>query len=137
MTEKIKGAVGGMRNGLGIALVLSIIAVALYIIRGPDRLARIGVTLPQVLFLYILGGVIAGTIIGLLRAHVTSALSATIVGALAAFPVCICAYILKYGAPSRWDREPWILSAVGALIIGAVGANVFYKRAAESGQTQY
>jgi len=133
MRDAIKNTVDGMRNGLGIALVLSIIAIALYIVQGPNGLARIGITLPQVLLLYVLGGVIAGTIVGLLRAHVTSALSATIVGALAAFPVCICAYVLKYGALSRWDREPWILSAVGALILGAVGANVFYKKSTARG----
>jgi hypothetical protein len=85
-----------------------------------------GLPVIGVFLLYVSRGVIAGTIVGLLRAHVTSALSATIVGALAAFPVCICAYVLKFGALSRWDREPWILSAVGALILGAVGANVFY-----------
>jgi len=43
-------------SGLVMATLLSIVAVVVYITRGPDAFTRLGVSLPSVVALYLLAG---------------------------------------------------------------------------------
>src|SRR5689334_12278086 len=93
LNSRLRDAAAGMRTGLAIALIISVIVTAAYVLTDGSGLRRLGMSLPAVIGLYLGGGALAGSIVGLLRARVNSRGAAILVGAIAAFPVCICVYV--------------------------------------------
>lgn len=81
-------------GGIIVAALLSLVAVMVYGIRGPDVFERLGVSLPAVVTLYFLAGIIGGAVVGLLLPLTTWRLGASLVGAVAASPLYVGAGLL-------------------------------------------
>jgi hypothetical protein len=108
------------------ALLLCAVAVGLYLLGGPSGFDRLGLTLPQILLVYLLGGFIAGGLTGLLRSYATSWPTAMLVGMLVTFPVCVCAYTFKFGPVWRWGGTAWLTTGLATALFGAMGAKLFF-----------
>ncbi len=136
MSQTARNIAAAVRVGLVFAVCFSLIAVALFVVRGPSSFERLGVSLPQVLGLYAAGGIVAGFLVGLFRPFIVSLASAVVVGIGVAFPIAVCAYMLKFGPFWVWDRKPWIVSIVMSVVFGGGLAKIFYEPQSQKRQVQ-
>jgi hypothetical protein len=105
----------GILGGLVVGLLFSLYAVVIYAI-SPGTFDRLGISLGATVSLYLLGGVVGGTICGLLLPLTKYRSGATVLGAITALPVYLGAGVLLGGSLST-----------GVLLAAIVGGAVGYR----------
>lgn len=93
---------------------------------GGRNAERVGVSLSTVLLFYLMGGTVAGAVVGLLRYRVQNRFSAFLVGVVAAAPLSFLCMIALYGAPNRWDQPIWWAVPILSVGFALVGAYALY-----------
>lgn len=107
----------GMILGVAMALITCVVAVTLYVLRGPAAFERLGVSLTEVVAIYCLAGVLGGAIGGLLYPLTRWRGGAALLGAFAATPLYVGAALLL--------SADWSTGVIAAWIVGgAVGHNL-------------
>src|SRR6266568_8317471 len=99
----------GGRWGLYYGAALSVLATVGYVLK-PSGFAQAGLNYPEVVAFYVIGGPVAGLIVGLLRPVTASVLGAAIVGIVTAVPIGFALTIMLAGMP--WTRSHTILVTI-------------------------
>jgi len=93
-----------------------------------NRSTKLGVTLETVVMTYLMGGVVAGAIVGALLPLRRTAIGASFVGFVAAVPVWMgIFYAGGSGSPLRWDSSDWEGVVVISLAFGIAGGRMLRK----------
>ena len=103
----------GLILGLGVAGCLSAFVVLQHVLTGGRAVADIGVSLWQVVGLYVAGGAIGGLLFGLALPLATWRWGGVIVGVIAVTPVYL-------GAAFLLQVEHWLSWVIPAVVVGAV-----------------
>jgi hypothetical protein len=120
LAKRIKrGAVGGGVLGL----IISGFALMLYVLGGNEVFADLGVGIEDLIPFYLIGGVLAGLIFGLLSPLRRHKFGAAALGVLIALPLFSGAAFLLPEFDVRWAGS-WVL-VVGASILFGSAAGVF------------
>jgi hypothetical protein len=123
---RVGHVLGSVAVALGVALLLALYVVALYLFRGAEPFAALGTTLTAVVLSYFVGAVLAGTVVGLLLPLVRWPWGAALVGFAAAMPVYAVMRVLDQGFVP-WTTTDTTVSLVFALLLGAP-VGVIYRR---------
>jgi hypothetical protein len=110
-----------MRTGLKIASVYCAYVTVLYLLTGAQAFEDMGVTLPAILAVYLLGGVVGGGVVGLLLPIAQSSLvGAIMIGVFGMIPVVTGVAISIDGFPP-WNSDTTEAIVFISLILGAYG----------------
>lgn len=127
MTPSKEDVLWGIRVGLIIGCMYAALVVILYAIGGSARFDRINVPLSNLLVVYLLGGLTAGTVLGVFRPALRDRYSAFVVGVIAAIPVSIGITILVTQKARNWTVAEWSTVAFMSLFVAAVGIAVLWQ----------
>jgi hypothetical protein len=94
MMRRKANLVLGALAGVMVAVLISLVAVMMYVLRGPQMFERLGISLTSTIALYFAGGIIGGSLVGLLLPLATWRWGAVLVGIIAAMPVYLGAGVL-------------------------------------------
>jgi hypothetical protein len=119
--------VWGMRRGLAFAGVISLFVLVIYIANGA-AFAKLGISLPEIVLLYAVGGTIAGAVVGAMRPLTNTRVGAMATGVAAALPVSLALGLAFYGAPTQWRRANVANCVIYAVIMGIMGGNVLWSQ---------
>lgn len=108
----------GVLLGLGTAAFLSVVAGLIFLFGGP-RPDDFDTAYWQLLVLYGSGGVIAGSIAGLLAPAARHWAGAMLVGCIAAVPLGTLAHITMYGM-AQWTRDDVEVILVWSIAVGSL-----------------
>lgn len=111
----LHNVLSGIRFGLAFAACYCAYVSLLYLVAGSAPFDSYGVTLPTVILVYIVGGVLGGAVVGLLLPLARYKVGATLVGILAAIPVVGGAMLSMSGLPP-WepaDNFAFVFTTVG------------------------
>jgi hypothetical protein len=97
----------GIGNGLFMGCFFTAVVLVIRVVPGNRPFERTGVTIASTIAVYLIGGMLAGAIIGLLRPLARYALGAMLVSIPAALPVAIRMAVAFEGPPSHWARSDW------------------------------
>ena len=117
----------GVGLGLAFAAVYSLYVAVLYLAEGSQPFDRLHTSLLKVIAIYAIGGVTAGTVVGVMRPYVRIRLVAILVGIMAAIVVFFGIAVASQGMPWRWTRAAWLSLAACSLLLGSFGGNWFWK----------
>ncbi len=106
----------GVQWGAYFGLVYSLIAGVIALLAGSAPFEDAGTTLPKVLAVYLVGGLVVGALIGLLWPMGRSRSGAALLGAVASVPVS-CLVLMATEPPSAWREAALSYVAIG-LVIG-------------------
>ena len=106
----------GFRYGVVFGLFFSAWAVVALIVGGPETFARQGTTFGEIIGLYLVGGSIAGAIVGMLRPLAYRRVGAAVVGFFAALPLAVGTKIMLSGF--RWTQADEIYLFLFPLLLG-------------------
>lgn len=136
-SEVVRDVRWGIAHGFGFAVLYSIFAVILYLLRR-GAFDRHGTSLGAVLSLYFAAGVVGGALVGALRPLTRSRLGSMVVGVVAMTPVFLGVGILLFGPFSGWGEDNWVPMLLGAVILGPMLGSQQWKQAMESttGETE-
>jgi hypothetical protein len=98
--------------GLSMALILSVVPLVIFVIRGSAPFDRLGTTIGSTIALYLAAGLVGGLIFGLLLPLTVFRAGASFVGMLAAVPIYIGAAILTESSISS--------GLIAAAFVGAI-----------------
>jgi hypothetical protein len=113
----------GFRWGLMAAGAYSAYVILLYAVGGAGPFESRGVSLPSVIGIYLLGGVMGGPIVSYLQPLARSRVGAMMLGVIAMLPLAGATYLAMATASSEFLLEGVIVTAV--LIGAGVGALVW------------
>lgn len=116
----------GMRRGLAFAGVISAFVLVLYVANGASNFAKLGLSVPEIILIYAIGGVLTGAVVGAMRPWTKSRLGAMVTGVAAALPASLALGLALYGTPSQWHRTTLANCVIYAVIMGIVGGNVLW-----------
>ncbi|MDF1501819.1 hypothetical protein [Roseisolibacter sp. H3M3-2] len=108
----------GIGWGLAFAVGFSLIALASFALGDPRQFARMGVTPATTLAAYLFGGVVGGTLVGLVRPLARWRAGAGVVGVVACLPLSLGFLVAMDGAPSHWTARRVVSGVVTALLLG-------------------
>ncbi|HSU93712.1 MAG TPA: hypothetical protein VLI43_08365 [Gemmatimonadaceae bacterium] len=122
----------GIRVGLSFSVAFSVLAAMAFVIllinREAGALKRdTGLNFPEILLLYVAGGLVGGVLIGLLRPLRSTAVGSFVLGSISAFP-CFMGYILMTYPRTEW--YPFgVLAALGGsmALCGSLGFWFYFK----------
>jgi len=115
----------GAWNGLMYAVVASVIVASVALLQGKSNFPEYGTSLATLILLYIVTGLLAGAVVGILRPWTRNPLGATVVGAIAGIPVFLVFFAVTDGKPPSLANVDWM----GVLVCGvAVGGPSGYIR---------
>jgi hypothetical protein len=122
----------GIRVGLSLSVAFSVLAAMAFVIllinREAGALKRdTGLNFPEILLLYVAGGLVGGVLIGLLRPLRSTAVGSFVLGSISAFP-CFMGYILMTSPRTEW--YPFgVLAALGGsmALCGSLGFWFYFK----------
>jgi len=117
----------GLGLGLVFAAVYSLYVAVLYLAEGSQPFDNLHTSLSKVIAIYAIGGVTAGTVVGLMRPYLRIRLVAILVGIMAAIVVFFGIAVASQGMPWRWSRAAWLSLAACSLLLGSFGGNWFWK----------
>jgi hypothetical protein len=119
----VEGGKGGLFFGVG----YSVLALILFVLRGPTLFEAQGVGLIELILLYLAGGVIAGAICGWLEPLTGSLFGRILVGIIAAIPF---AFLLGLTVlPPEDVQEGLVPVALGCAVLwGVMGGTLFWFR---------
>src|SRR4051812_44073909 len=100
----------GVTWGLLMSGMYCLVALLLYIIRGPTLFAKYGLTLGTLMLTYVVGGITGGWIVGVLRPLTHWRFGAILVGISVGFVVYGAAGIAMYGPVTHWDWSAWLVA---------------------------
>ena len=118
--------------GLSFSVAFSVLAAMAFVIllinREAGALKRdTGLNFPEILLLYVAGGLVGGVLIGLLRPLRSTAVGSFVLGSISAFP-CFMGYILMTYPRTEW--YPFgVLAALGGsmALCGSLGFWFYFK----------
>lgn len=125
MLDRIKS---GIATGLIFACLYSLYVGGLYIVRGSEPFERLGTNVLTVIATYVIGGVSAGTVVGILRPLGKRRSGAILIAIVAAFFVFLGIAIAADGPPNHWGKDNWIGLIVLPILFGAVLGNSFWMK---------
>lgn len=108
----------GLFWGIGVAAVFCTFVALEAALRGSADFEREGLSLSQVIGLYLLCGLVVGVVLGVLRPWTSTPFGAIVVGFAAAFPAAVAIYSASHGNPMRWDDREWQNALLISLLIG-------------------
>lgn len=120
----------GTQYGMGFALLFSAYAVIQRIAFGPNVFDSYHMTFVSVVGVYLGGGLLSGTLVGLLRPIARYPLGAALVGFLAALPIAFVIEKLS-DAGASWNYIDTITVTVCSVGLGTLPA-LFWLRQAEN-----
>jgi hypothetical protein len=106
----------GFLCGIGVACLLTLYVLVLYLFRGPAPFGVYGTTLLSTVWAYFVGGAAGGVVAGVLQPITRTALGAALVGFLTGVPVFWAVMISLHGRGTSSDLVAILL---GALFVGA------------------
>lgn len=118
----------GVAWGLAYAVIFCLFAAIVALANGSTYFGKYDLTLVQVSSLYLVGGLIAGALIGALRKYSDHAVGAMIVGFVAAVAVLMVFQISSDGNPTKWQTGDWSYIFIGSLLVGPATALIRWKR---------
>jgi hypothetical protein len=92
-----RNTVWGARYGGIFGLIYSVWAVVSFVVGGQETFARQGTTIGEVIVFYLVGGAVAGAIVGMLRPLTYHRAGAALVGFLAAIPLGVGIKVMLTG----------------------------------------
>jgi peptidoglycan/LPS O-acetylase OafA/YrhL len=122
----------GIRVGLSFSVAFSVLAAIAFVILLMNGEASAikrdtGLNFPEIILLYVVGGLVGGVLIGLLRPLRSTAVGSFVIGTISAFP-CFMGYILM--TDPRTDWYPFgVLAALGGsmALCGSLGFWFYFK----------
>jgi hypothetical protein len=120
----LRNVVWGAKWGLAFGVAYAIIGSGFWIVASDSISRRYGTSFDQLVAVYLLGGVLAGTVAGLLRPLLRSRPGAMVVGVLGAVPIAWLIYHTVAGG----DPQGRIASVIWAVVMGAGGGWVLWER---------
>lgn len=118
MVSIVRNIAWGAKGGLALAAAYSAVVTCLFIIGGPSRFERLGITLGTAVACYFVSGILGGAIVGLLRPltkRKPGAIAACIAGAV---PLAVALAVTVEGMPSRWGPDVWFAMAFVSILAG-------------------
>ena len=117
----------GVQYGMGFAILFSAYAIIARITAGPTAFDRYHATLVSVVGIYFGGGLVSGTIVGLLRPLAKYAFGAALVGFLAALPIALVIEKLSDDGAS-WNYIDTVVVVVGSVGLGSLPALIWLQQ---------
>ncbi len=117
----------GVAWGLAYAVIFCLFAAIVALANGSTYFGKYNLSLVQVSSLYLVGGLIAGALVGALRKYTDHAVGAMMVGLVAAVVVLMVFQISSDGNPARWRMRDWNDILIGSLV-GPAAALIRWKR---------
>ncbi len=112
-------------EGLWYGRAYAVVALLLWVLFGPDRFSRLHVTILGVVSMYLVGGGLAGAIVGVLSPVAgRSRLGRVVIGIVAALPFCLIGIMVMLPR-GDWSRYLVPSVAASALLLGIGGAMAF------------
>jgi hypothetical protein len=117
----------GAKLGLVIGVMYTALAVLLYAFTGSGRFDKVGIPVGVLCLLYLVGGLVAGLVLGVFRSALDNRASAFVVGILAAMPISFgITGALSHGF-SQWTMDEWIMVLVMSMILSAMGVSILWE----------
>lgn len=110
----------GITWGIAMACIYSLYVVVVFLFRGAEPFEANDVTLPTLVFLYFLGGVGGGGLLGLLRPLARNRLAAVFIGMIVAIPFFLGVALADEGLPSQWSGETIFAVSGASLTLGGI-----------------
>src|SRR5690349_14268786 len=117
----------GAKHGLSIAIVFTIWISVLFFIGGSTAFEKNHTTFQAVVALYLIGGPIAGAIVGLFRPGLQKLGVAILAGSTAAIPLAAGVRLAMFGLEPLSGRDVFLLFVFG-LALGPATAVAFWIR---------
>ena len=118
---------------MGVAL--SLLALIVFLIGGEGTFASLHTSFAKAVLAYLLGGIIAGTIVGILRPLARWKAGAVVVGFLASLPVAVLFRLAAVGADG-WSKRDTGVSLLFAATLGT-SLGVAYRDIFSSAQRKH
>ncbi len=123
----------GIMWGLGFAAVYTFVAALIFAVEGQHPFEANDATLGEAIVGYVLGGLVGGVLLGLLRPLTARRWGAVFVGILVGVPAVGAVVLPIEGPPSAWDQADLFAVVVLGTILGAFGGNHYWKPASGPG----
>jgi hypothetical protein len=117
----------GIGWGLFAACFYALVALVIYAFQGSRPFESKGITLASTVAVYIVGGLIGGTIVGLLRPLTKRRAGAMLLGVIAMIPVSIGFVFILFGPISRWGGGELFGVLFTAVFLGGYGGWEFWE----------
>ena len=123
----------GVSHGLGIAALYAGLGLLRMLIRGISPFGPAGKVALAAITALVVVGLVAGTIVGLLRPHTRNPFGALLVGFLAAAPVVVLLEaVLVKGLPTTWANDDWAMTLILWPFVAAFLARQLYRTAKDA-----
>jgi hypothetical protein len=123
----LKNVRWGIAYGLGFASMFVLYVLGLFAIRGAQPFEHLGTTLTGCIVVYLVGGIMTGAVVGLLRPLLVTRRGAMVVGAVATVPTAAGAMLLVAGPIARWDKGEWVIPLVYSVLVGPLAASNLWR----------
>lgn len=123
----LRRSIAGMKAGLGIGAILSVLPIVAAIATGSTVIMVRGswpAELWSILMAFLVGGPTTGLLAGILSPLARSTITAGVVGAVAGVPVC---YLAIGALGAGGTKTGWIATAILSLTLGST-MGVIYRR---------
>jgi hypothetical protein len=118
----------GLFWGVGVAGVFCAFIALESALKGSASFPQYGLTLSQVVGIYLLCGVGIGIMLGLLRPWTSNPIGAMVVGLITAFPAAVIIYSATHGNPSGWNDDEWQNALTMSMLIGPAFGFIRWRR---------
>jgi hypothetical protein len=116
-----------VKVGLFFAGFYSLFVLLIYPFRGEEPSQSTGVGLVAIIVTYVIGGMLGGAIVGLLRPLMRERWGAILVGMIAALPVVLGFTFAMYGSMATWEGSTWGGTLLTAVVLGTIGAVAWWE----------
>jgi hypothetical protein len=117
----------GIGWGLFAACFYSLVALGIYAFQGSRPFESKDITLGSTVAVYIVGGLLGGTVVGLLRPLGKRRAGAMLLGVIAMIPVSIGFVFILFGPISRWGGGELFGVLFTAVFLGGYGGWEFWE----------
>jgi MFS family permease len=117
----------GIGWGLAFAVGFSLIALVSFAFGDPRQFAEMGLAPATTLGAYAFGGVVGGTLVGLLRPLTRWRAGAGLVGIVACLPLSLGFLVAMHGTPSQWTRTQVTAGLLTALLLGTACGTLWWE----------
>ena len=108
----------GLSWGIGVAGIFCAFVSLESVMRRSTYFAQYGLSLSQVVGIYLVSGVAVGVALGVLRPWTSTPIGAMVVGFVSAFPAAVAIYSSTHGNPMRWSDREWHNALLMSIMIG-------------------
>jgi MFS family permease len=105
--------------GLGYAVGYSVIAAALFKLKDPSQVERMGMSLPQAIATYWAGAVLGGVLVGILLPMARWRVGAFVLGTLGTLPFFMLVSLL-IAADAPWFPDQVIMALLVSMVLGGL-----------------